>query len=207
MAETDAPFGTGPFGQGPFGPKPAGGQNFTKTVTANIDVASPAIVKSVGKNVIAAIDAAAAQGAKAISFAVAAPIDASVTVTKAVAFAVTALFDCAGLAVKNVGKPIAATSIAAAGSIVRDVGKNVVSNVTAGVSALLATLFIVSRNILMDPINCVLAGHQRFFDRLREYDIRPRNLRQNTVGKTAGTRRIGGDKSTFRVRTDKRGYD
>jgi hypothetical protein len=209
MAETENPFGGAPFGGGPFGPKPAvGTTNFAQAVTANVS-ASASLTLDVGKIVLAGVDVATVFGAKSITFAVTAAVDAAASIVKAVTIAVVAaLFDAAASVVKAVDKPLTAALASVQGEQgVKNVAFALTAQVTAAVSAILATLFIVSRNILMDPINCVLAGHQRIFDRLREYDIRPRNLRRNTVGKTAGTRRLGGDKPSFRVRTDKKGYD
>jgi hypothetical protein len=184
-------------------------KNVGKLVTAaSATVQGVQGAKDVGKNALASVTVAASV-MRAVALAVTALVDLAASVVKAVGFTVGALLD-AVTATVSIIKAIPHTvtaEISVSGITLKDVGLNLTAQMTAGVTAILATLFIVSRNILMDPINCVLAGHQRIFDRLREYDIRPRNLRRNTVGKTAGTRRLGGDKPSFRVRTDKKGYD
>jgi hypothetical protein len=66
---------------------------------------------------------------------------------------------------------------------------------------------LTDTTILMLPINCVLHGHQKWYGRGREYDIRG----SRTTFRTAGTRshptRFNGEPPSFTTKTDKRGYD
>jgi hypothetical protein len=201
----------------------------TFAVAAALFDATGLVVKNVGKPVVAAsVTAEGAQGAKDVGKNVTASADFSVTVMRAVAFTVTALADFS----VSVRKAVAVTlnalldavtasvsiikavatvevvaNVTAAGSVIKSAAITLTAQVSAIVAAITATLFIVSTNILQKPINCVLAGHQKFFDRLREYDIRPTKFRSRAAGRRSSVRRLGGEAPSFRVKTDKRGYD
>ena len=70
-----------------------------------------------------------------------------------------------------------------------------------------AALDITDTDILQKPIDCVLAGEVPFKDRYREFELRTPNRKANPRVTTGGARKLGGAAPSFRVRTDKRGYD
>lgn len=69
-----------------------------------------------------------------------------------------------------------------------------------------AALFMTSREILQDVVDCVLAGQQPLKDRGIEYDIRPADVKTNTVMNKSGRMRRGPAPS-FSVTTNKKGHD
>jgi hypothetical protein len=185
-------------------------KNVGKLVTAASATAQGAQgAKDVGKNAVASVTVAASV-MRAVAFAVTALVDLAVTIVKAISFTVGAVLDAVSATVTIIASiPLTVTAqISATGRAIKEVSVSLVAaQISAAVSSILATLFIVSTNILQKPIDCVLAGHQRIFDRLREYDIKPTNFRSTVRGTRSGARRLGGDKPSFRVRTDKKGYD
>lgn len=67
---------------------------------------------------------------------------------------------------------------------------------------------ITDTDIIQKPVDYALADKQLIKDRYREWDIRPMNVRTKPGGtRTAGARRLGGDKPSFSVTTTKKGYD
>lgn len=68
-------------------------------------------------------------------------------------------------------------------------------------------LDITDTDILQLPVDAVLAGQQPIIDRYREFDIRPRNERQQVRSRTAGARRLDGDPPSFTTTSNKKGYE
>lgn len=66
---------------------------------------------------------------------------------------------------------------------------------------------ITDTDILHKPVDYALAGEQRIKDRYREWDIPAARRTERVSVKRSGARRLGGERPSFTVRTDKRGYD
>lgn len=66
---------------------------------------------------------------------------------------------------------------------------------------------VTDTDILQKPVNVVMAGDVPIKDRWREFDIRPLDLKTKPVATGSPTRRLRGDKPSFTVKTDKKGYD
>lgn len=66
---------------------------------------------------------------------------------------------------------------------------------------------ITDTDILQKPVNVMMAGDLPIKGSGREWDLRPLGLRENTKVSAGQTRRLKGDKPSFKIRTDKRGYD
>jgi hypothetical protein len=108
------------------------------------------------------------------------------------------------------GKIVAA---AGAGTVAfsRQVAKTVAVAATGAVAVVrtfvLDLLGITDTDILQKPVNVVMAGDVPIKDRWREFDIRPLDLKSKPVATGSPTRRLRGDKPSFTVKTDKKGYD
>lgn len=66
---------------------------------------------------------------------------------------------------------------------------------------------ITDTDILRKPVNVVMAGDVPIKGSGVEYDKRPVNFRSRVAASASPARRLSGDKPSFTVRTDKRGYD
>ena len=67
---------------------------------------------------------------------------------------------------------------------------------------------VTDMDVLQLPVNCVLAGQQRIFDRYNEWIINRRRTQMKRVGSHSRAGKISkGPKPSFSVKTDKRGYD
>lgn len=57
------------------------------------------------------------------------------------------------------------------------------------------------------PVNCVLAGQQRYREKGRDYELYPQNLKTKGVNVTRSLRRLSREKPSFTVTTSKTGRD
>lgn len=67
---------------------------------------------------------------------------------------------------------------------------------------------VTDTDVLQKPINCVLAGQQRMFDRVNEWIVNDKRTTLKRVGSHSAVGKLSrGPAPSFTVKTNNRGYD
>lgn len=181
------------------------GIHHEQSVTASGD-GLLSLQNSAGKNIAISGDGVSSL-ARSVAFTVAISGTVTAVFSRAVSFfmqiegTVTAAFT------RGMGKALSLSGTGLMERVALNVGKIVPVSVTSVIATIAATLKIVSREILHDVVNCVLAGQQTIFGKGREWDIRPSNRKMRTTITRSSVRRLDKGTGSFRSRTDNKGYD
>lgn len=110
--------------------------------------------------------------------------------------------------VAHVYEQTVSASLATAAAVSRAIEAtvSVAQSVLALVARVLYPLSTTSRQVLQEPVDCVLADRQTIEDRGVEYDIRPADTKSKTVMKRGG-RLSKGPAPSFSITTNKKGHD
>lgn len=68
-------------------------------------------------------------------------------------------------------------------------------------------LDVTSTSVLHLPVNCVLAGQQKYSERVKEYEIQPQRTKYERPVTTRSLQRLSQQKPSFTVMTTKTGRD